>query len=214
MKSTTGRSSKKTARPDAHPAPGKTPGIVGAARGAEVAVQRLMHELEVHRVELEAQNVELRSSRDEAERVGARYAELFDSAPLGYVVLDVQGRIRDSNDHGARMLAVPRAWLEGTSFASYVAEENRPVVGRFIGAVLRAPKGANHGEVCEATLSVATGSIGVRLSAAALSGDEPRLLVAMLDVSEARRAARLLREEARRKDAFLAVLAHELRNPL
>jgi PAS domain S-box-containing protein len=46
------------------------------------------------------------------------------------------------------------------------------------------------------------------------SGHAQRLLVVAQDISERKRAEQLLREADRRKDEFLAILAHELRNPL
>ena len=51
--------------------------------------ERVVHELEVHHVELEIQNEELRESRLELESALARYTEIFDFAPIGYVTITV-----------------------------------------------------------------------------------------------------------------------------
>jgi hypothetical protein len=49
--------------------------------------QRLLHELQVHQIELEMQNEALRESRANAEKALERYAELFDFAPIAYFTL-------------------------------------------------------------------------------------------------------------------------------
>src|SRR4051812_36570118 len=82
-----------------------------AARGdvkpgpAEVAdLRRLVHELEVHEIELEMQNDQLRTARAEVEAGMRRYATLFELAPMGYAVLDAKGVICDANLEVARYL--------------------------------------------------------------------------------------------------------------
>ena len=45
--------------------------------------QRLLHELQVHQVELELQNEELRNSRTQLEAAVSRYTDIYDFAPRG-----------------------------------------------------------------------------------------------------------------------------------
>ena len=45
---------------------------------------RTLHELKVHKIELELQNAELRQSKDEVENVQEKYTDLYDFAPVGY----------------------------------------------------------------------------------------------------------------------------------
>ena len=69
---------------------------------------RLTHELEVHEVELELQNEELADARGLLETTLARYREVFDFAPIGYVTLD-GGLIREINHAGASILGAQRS---------------------------------------------------------------------------------------------------------
>lgn len=88
-------------------------------------VQRLMHELEVYRVELEMQNEELRKNQGLLEESRDRYVDLYDFAPVGYVTLDDQGRIAAINLAATRMLQTERAFLIGKPFVFFVAKEDK-----------------------------------------------------------------------------------------
>src|SRR5690349_20575414 len=70
----------------------------------EAESQRLLHELEVHRIELEMQNTELRQSREEEAASLEKYADLYDFAPVGYFTLDRAGIISCVNLMGTSLL--------------------------------------------------------------------------------------------------------------
>ncbi|MGD0845241.1 MAG: sigma 54-interacting transcriptional regulator [Geobacteraceae bacterium] len=89
----------------------------------EADMQRLIHELQVHQIELEMQNEELRRAREELELSLNKYAELYDFAPLGYFVFDAAGVIREVNLAGAQLLGVERQLLANTPFTGFIAEE-------------------------------------------------------------------------------------------
>src|SRR4030095_15007613 len=76
--------------------------------GSEAEPRRLIHDLQVHQVELEMQNRELRESRELLEESRSRYADLYDFAPVGYFTFDSEGRIREINLTGAALLGAPR----------------------------------------------------------------------------------------------------------
>jgi PAS domain S-box-containing protein len=84
--------------------------------------QRLVHELEVHQIELEMQNAELRQAREELELSRNKYLELYDFAPIGYFTFDMQGRIREVNLTGAKLMGVERQGLINKSFAGFIAD--------------------------------------------------------------------------------------------
>ena len=90
-------------------------------------VEQLVYELQVHRIELEMQNEELREAQQELEASRDRYADLYDFAPLGYVSLDKHGRIQEINLAAAKLLGRERARLTGRPFISYVAMEDKSI---------------------------------------------------------------------------------------
>jgi len=100
--------------------------------------QRLVHELEVHQIELEMQNAELLQARDELEVSRNTYAELYDFAPVGYFTLDARGLIREANLTGAQLLERERGLLTNTPFSSFIADtEGREIFSRHLKNVLQ-----------------------------------------------------------------------------
>lgn len=90
----------------------------------------LIHDLEVHRIELEAQNLELREVHRSLEMTLDRYADLYDFAPVGYVTLGQSGIIKEINLTGASLLGRERSQVLGTPFGSWLVRESVPVFTR------------------------------------------------------------------------------------
>ena len=99
---------------------------------ADSETQRLIHELQVHHVELESQNTELRTTRDELEVALANYTELYDFAPAGYFTLAANGTIALLNLTGATLLGVERSRLIRKAFGGLVIKEQRPLFTAFL----------------------------------------------------------------------------------
>ena len=88
-------------------------------------IKRLIHELDVHQIELDMQNDELRRAQAEIELSRAKYVDLYDFAPVGYFTLTATGRIEEVNLTGAKLLEVERTNLVNRDFRSFIAPEFR-----------------------------------------------------------------------------------------
>ena len=89
------------------------------------AMQAALHELQVHQIELEMQNEELRQTHASLEEERARYVELYDQAPVGYCTLCVEGLILQVNLIAAAMLGQPRALLPKLPLARFVDAQDQ-----------------------------------------------------------------------------------------
>ena len=69
-------------------------------------IDELIHELQVHQIELEMQNDELQHSRTEIEELHQKYYDLYNSAPAGYITMDMATRIAEINIIGAKLLGI------------------------------------------------------------------------------------------------------------
>jgi len=104
---------------------------------APAEMRTLLHDLRVHQIELEMQNEELRQSQRELEASHARYTDLYDFAPLGYLTLDEAGLILEANLTAARQLGIPRSRLLHRPFPLFAARENREECRRHVTRVFR-----------------------------------------------------------------------------
>ena len=100
------------------------------ARLSSEETQPGLHELQVHQIELELQNEELRRVQAELEASRARYFDLYDLAPVGYVTLSEHGLILEANLTAARMLGMARAALLNRPLAHTILPEDQSLYYR------------------------------------------------------------------------------------
>ncbi|MDZ7721489.1 MAG: PAS domain S-box protein [candidate division KSB1 bacterium] len=90
-------------------------------------VNKLAHELAVHQAELELQHEELRNTQLILQKTRDRFAALFEHAPVGYVVLDDAGMIRQTNSTWGDMLGRPGEEFRGKPFSEFILKEDAPI---------------------------------------------------------------------------------------
>ena len=164
-----------------------------AERTPEADPRRLFHELEVHQIELEMQNEELREARVELESALARYTEMFEFAPIGYVTISLDGALHELNHAAARVLGGMRSKLLQRRFESFVAPNHRPLFAGLVQRVLD----SEARETAELELLPVDGPpIAVQLLATLLARVEPLILIAVLDVPMQRTERELITTES------------------
>lgn len=89
------------------------------------AMEILMHELMVHKVELEMQNEELKNMSNLMEDSRDRYMNLYEFAPVGFITVSRDGLIREINLTACTMLGVDRFRVMSTRFANFIASRNK-----------------------------------------------------------------------------------------
>lgn len=110
----------------------KNPKLKPVAAPPAVDTQRLVHELEVHQVELEMQNAELVTARDRMESLLEKFTDLYDFAPVGYFTLAADCTILQVNLTGTRLVGIDRSRLVGKLFGVLVSPELRPALHAFL----------------------------------------------------------------------------------
>ena len=167
--------------------------------------RRLVHELQVHQIEMEMQNAELREARNRMEMLLEKYTDLYDFAPVGYFSLDEQGRILEVNLTGAALLGVERSRLLRQPMKRFMTPISRPTFLAFLQQVF-----AGTGrQVWEATLLKEGGpSFWASFhgtSAISVSGPQKWCRVAVSDITALKRA-----EETQRQAEALVLANREL----
>jgi PAS domain S-box-containing protein len=94
---------------------------LSSADTATLPAEVLVHELLVHKVELEMQVEELKKVHADMEEARDRYLDLYDFAPVGYLTIDREGQIGEVNLTAAAMLGLDRSSLVKCRFARFVA---------------------------------------------------------------------------------------------
>ncbi len=186
---------------------------------------RTLYELQLHQLELEMQNRELREAQQRLEESRAHYADLYDHAPVGYLTLDRNGWVLQANLTAAALLGRKRDELVGAPFVTAAA------LGDAVPFFLHLRKVARSGRMVTDELeSRAREGLVLQITSRPIGSDRtgtPEFHVIVMDITEKRRAeidrAALDKERRARaaadaanhmKDQFLGIVSHELRTPL
>ncbi len=153
-----------------------------------VQAAQLTYELQVHKIELELQNEELRRAQAALEASQARYFDLYDLAPVGYLTLSADGLIQETNLNAANLLGVTRAQLVQRPLGSLVCKEDQDDYYRYrqqLDSPL-APTATSAALTCELRMKRAGDTLWARLDAARAQDDSgaPVIRVTLSDITE------------------------------
>lgn len=204
------------------------------AESSSRAVEELLHELQVHQIELEMQNDTLREARIAVEESRDRYVDLYDFSPVAYLTLTSDGLIAEANLVAANLLGADRAKLINVQFGKFLFSEEADRWHLYFQQRLR----DGNKERIELSLQRTDGSRfyaqmdGLPM---AIEGSPLIVRIAVTDITERRKAEETLAAYRQRleertaelekakvaavdanaaKSVFLANMSHELRTPM
>jgi transcriptional regulator with PAS, ATPase and Fis domain len=149
----------------------------------ETDVNKLLHELQVHQIELEMQNEELREAYETAETALKKYTLLYDFSPMGYFTLDHDGSICELNFTGAEILEDRRFSLVNKNFKLFVSKDSQPVFNEFFRKVY-ADKTK---ESCQVMLGYNGNPLSMVYIEGIVTGDDQKCLLSVVDISDFRK---------------------------
>jgi PAS domain S-box-containing protein len=166
-------------------------------------VQQLVHELQVHQIELEMQNDELRRTQVKLELARDRYVDLYDFSPAGHLTLNTHGKIVEANLRAVTLLGVNRKELIRQPLARFIASDDQDIFHRHCHDVLK----TGMRQTCEVHLRKNAGaSCCIYFESLAVHEETGHIIhwrTALLDVSDRKRAEFALRESEARLQAIL-----------
>ncbi len=149
----------------------------------ETDVKRLVHELQVHQIELEIQNEELREANDRAETALKKYTMMYDFAPMGYFILDENATIHELNFTGAELLKSRRITLTNSNFKLFISKDTLPVFNNLLRTVFF----EKTKESCEVMLGKDSDNLHPVFMEAIVIDDDGKCLLSVVDITKLRK---------------------------
>ena len=179
-------------------------------------IQKLIHELNVHQIQLEMQNAELRRVQLELQESRNKYLNLYDFAPTGYFTLDHNSLIVDVNLAGSKLLGSEKHRLIGAQFTSSISPDSQDAFYFHYKEVLKTSSKGN----CELKMLKADGTTFhaqlISMTVPERDGNIDQCRTAVIDITELKNMQAQLMAQDRLASIgqLVSGVAHELNNPL
>ena len=141
---------------------------------------KLIHELQVHQIELEIQNEELMQTKEITDILAEKYIDLYNLAPLGYFTLTMHSEIIELNQFGSNMLCKDDLLSKNSLFGFYVIDEDKPVFNLFMEEIFR----SHSTETCMVGMQLNENIIKNVLLTGNIIQDNDHCIIAAIDISE------------------------------
>ena len=183
-------------------------------------IDRLNQELQAHQIELEMQNEALRDCQRQLEESRNRYSVLYNFAPIGYFILDLNALIMEVNLKGSELLQIEGTLLTKTPFALYLVNEDRKAFYAYFKKVLKNETVERYSTQLRRrdgnSLPVEIHSVLIRDRT-----EGPLCLAVVTETADLRRDKTVLEQRTAKaetirhlKTEFVSIISHELRTPL
>ncbi len=146
----------------------------------EIDEKKLLHELQVHKIELEMQNEELREAVELAETALRKYTMLYDLAPMGYLTLGHDGTICELNFTAADMLGERRFSMVNNNIKLFINNDSLSVFNNFLDKVFK----SRSKESCQVKLGQDNNHLTRVFMEGVLTGEDRRCLLSVVDISK------------------------------
>jgi PAS domain S-box-containing protein len=176
--------------------------------------EKLIHELQVHQIELETQAEELRRVQSALEESRDKYINLYEFAPVGYLTLSDKALIEEVNLKGATLLGIERGILINARFRKFIAPESLEQWDRYFINVL------NQGERQSCPIQLLRGdgtTFPARLESLRISNsskEDPKVRVTISDITYIHQAEMALRISNKKLNLLSSITRHDILNEL
>ena len=182
------------------------------AKLSKEEMHSLIHELQVHQIELEMQNDELCRTQLDLEATRVKYTDLYDFAPVGYFTVREKGMIEQANLTGAALLGIDRQSLIGKPLTRFVSMEDQDTFYLHCLQVLK--KNGNH--TCEIKMiNYDKTPFYAQLESIAVRGEDEtaaKLRTAITDVTDRKMMDQQLQASLKEKEVLLQEVHHRIKN--
>jgi PAS domain S-box-containing protein len=168
---------------------------------SEAETLKLIHELEVHQIELEMQNYELLLAKELADTAIEKYTELYDFAPTGYISISKEGKLTNINLTACRMLAKERSRLINSQFGFFVSDDTKSIFNHFLDEIFR----SKISQCCEVNLSVNLQVFHVYLTGI-ITEDGNKCNTTIVDITQLKEVEEALKQSKERYQKLLNIL--------
>jgi len=176
--------------------------------------EKLIHELQVHQIELETQAEELRRVQSALEESRDKYIDLYEFAPVGYLTLSDKALIEEVNLKGATLLGIERGILINARFRKFIAPESLEQWDRYFINVL------NQGEKQSCPIQLVRGdgtTFPAQLESLRISNsskEDPKVRVTISDITYIHQAEMALRISNKKLNLLSSITRHDILNEL